>query len=142
MFLLISYFFQEALSESRSREAEECSLEVREIVFSWYKQCYSHPVSTHQQALSFQTLISLLGSRKIWNLTPLRKHVLQTKSFLFRGQRHHICVRLSSEYYWCSPYICWCFDTGEVGKSFTSITEPAKIQKYMGSDQNHLQDQL
>ena len=94
--------------------------------------------STHQQAFCFQTLISVLGSRKVWSLTPPRKHVLQAKKSL--GQTHHICVRLFSQYNWCSPYICWCFDTGEVRKSFRSITEPAKIQKYMASDQNHLQN--
>lgn len=94
--------------------------------------------STHHQAFSFQTLTSLLGSRNIWSLTPLRKHVLQAKRSL--GQRHHICVRLSSQHNWCSPYICWCFDTSQVIKSFKSTTEPAKIQKYMPSDQNNLQD--
>ena len=139
MFLLISYFFQEALSESQPGQrgrsmffgsAGDSLLMVQAMLFI---SC-----STHQQAFSFQTLISHLGSRKVWSLTPLRKHILQAKRSL--GQRHHICVRLSSQHNWCSPYICWCFDTSEVRNSFKSITEPAKIQKYVASDQNHLQD--
>lgn len=139
MFLLISYFFPEALSESppgqRGRSmffgrAGDSLLMVQAMLFI---SC-----STHHQASSFQTLISLLDSKKVWSLTPLRKHVLQAKRIL--GQRHFICVRLSSQYNWCSPYICWCFDSSEVRKSVKSITEPTKIHKYMASDPNHLQD--
>lgn len=124
--LLIPYLFQEALSQSQPGQRDRsmffqstrnCLLTVQAMLFI---SCF-----THQQAFSFQTLISLSGSRKVWSLTPLRKHVLQAKRSL--GQRHHICVRPSSQHNWCCPYICWCLDTGEVRKSFKSITEPAKI---------------
>lgn len=51
--------------------------------------------STDQQAFSFQSLVSHLGGKMVQSLTTLRKHVLQAKTSL--GQRHHICVRLSSQ---------------------------------------------
>lgn len=66
MFLLISYFFQEAVSESQTGNkgrsmlfgsTGDSLLMVQAILFI---SC-----STHQQAFSFQNLITLSGSRKV-----------------------------------------------------------------------------
>lgn len=123
--VLPSIFFQEALFKSQSGPRG------RSIFFGSVgnnlltaHQCYSYPAL---HITSVQTLLSLLGSRKVWDLTTLRKHVLQAKRSV--GQRHHVHVRLSSQHNCCFPYICWCFDICEVGKNFKGITKPAKIQE-------------
>lgn len=59
--------------------------------------------STHHQAFSFQSLFSHLGGRMVQSPTTLRKRALQAKTSL--GQRHHICVRLSSQNNLYSLYI-------------------------------------